>query len=529
MSIDAFWENLPDRSTPVTAENLNGWGALIKAEREAAETAADDAAAAVGAAEGAAASTDTVMAGRVTDTSSQTRAALNPLLHSKGNIASGTDVNTLQTAGIYNVPSSAVSSTLTNLPVSFPGVLEVGMAGTSVGFQRYTTFGAKNSTPNQGTWIRFRLNTTTWDRWWEVGEAYLRGNIPQPVDLNTFTSPGVFTVNNSTAVDNTTNLPVAFPGVLENLRTPGAAFATQRFTVYGVNAAVYWRVSSDVSGNWTAWKRLDNEAIPTPQPAGMQHALRVTDLRKRVGPVRPGGKGVVALVFDHGTNNFATEVLPALQANNLRATLALNADMYNPSAPRYPHDNATTWTQIKGWHDNDGIEIANHGRTHGEFSTVADITTEIVTGRNELEANLPGVKVDTYVQTASTFGAFNSGNTAEAYWSTDAGRIIYDAHAVITGTTPGGPYPLDGEPITGMVGNWIDTGAASISAMQTAITNAAAAGKGILVRCHPELLNTSDRTTTAELAGFLSWLAGQVTAGAVEVRPLREMAVAINP
>jgi hypothetical protein len=104
-----------------------------------------------------------------------------------------------------------------------------------------------------------------------------------------------------------------------------------------------------------------------------------------------------------------------------------------------------------------------------------------------------------------------------------AGWLAFDNHAIITGSLPGSQlYPLTGEPVIGMAGTWIDT-SAGITAVQSGITSAGSQGKGYIVRAHPELLNTSGKTTTAELSAFLDWLAARTD---VMVLPLREFALA---
>ena len=262
-----------------------------------------------------------------------------------------------------------------------------------------------------------------------------------------------------------------------------------------------------------------------------QHMVRVNDLRRRIGQPRTRGRAAVAFIADHGTNNFNEIIVPLLQETGIRATIALNSQMYDPTMQRYQHDNRTNWTIVKGWHDNLGVEIANHGRTHKDQFTVEDIKTEIIGGRDELEANLPGVTVDTYVQVGLSgtngFLGHNNGTTLASYYTTEAGRIIVDNHALYTGSLPGGRiFDLDGEPKQGVNSYWIDTGAASITTAKAQIAVAIAQGKGVTIRIHPELLNAPGNTTTAELAEFMRHVGGLIAAKSVIPMTLREFALA---
>ena len=432
--------------------------------------------------------------------------------------ANGTDVNTLQTTGYHRITSTAVANTLTNLPVQYPGILETFMPTTSVGYQRYTTFGTKGgASPNTGTWIRFRQSTTTWDRWWELGEAFLRGNIPtaSPIDLNTFITPGVFTVNNTTAVNNTSNLPAAFPGVLENLRTFGAVIAVQRYTVYGVNAAIYWRVSSDVSGNWTAWNRLDNQtgAAPAADTGAYEHLMRENDMRRRRFN-RVTTPGVVVLVLDHGLTNFKAAIWPLLQARDIPVTIGLN-----PGQMGQAQNSGATYADVQAWAATGLVEPANHSYNHVGGTTSAQFETEIRASRVELETQL-GQTIDTWVHPGNIFGDFTVTADKSLYWSTEAGRKILACHGAVMGLLDTGTLPLGVNSI-GAAGLWIDNDA-STAGVQTA-TQAAITNQGIqIVRLHPQFLNDAGKLTTAELTTFLDWIAGKVTAGELQALTFRD-------
>lgn len=326
--------------------------------------------------------------------------------------------------------------------------------------------------------------------------------------------------------------------------------------------AVSWTDPSQVwsrrkaSGSWSSWRRIGDHAVShakaytdqqiaaLPEIAAVadvgvhEHEMRLSDLRQRVGAPRLGSKAAVTLVVDHGTNNFATIVLPALRASGLRCTLALNSQMYAPDYNHVAHENATTWAQIKGWHDSDGIEIANHGRTHRDQTGDLAIRQEIRGGREELEANLPGVKIDTWVQIGTTgtgtkWDGFDDGIALDRYFTTFAGRAILDSHAVAMGQVPHGRtpnrvYPLDGQPVQGASGYWLDGGQAAIDTAKVKIDEAVAVGGGVILRLHPYLIDWTNQITSAQLTAFLTYLKGRQDAGDLAVLPYREWALAVG-
>ena len=251
-----------------------------------------------------------------------------------------------------------------------------------------------------------------------------------------------------------------------------------------------------------------------------------------------GGKAAVTLVVDHGTNNFAKIVLPALRKFGLRCTLSLNADMYNPTHRSLAHENQTTWKQIRGWAINDGIEIANHGKTHRDATGEAAIREEIEGGRLALEANLSGVPIDTFVQIGTTgdgtkWDGFNDGLKLDRYWSTFAGRVILDSHALVMGQVPHNSsptriYPLDGHPPQGASGYWLDGGADGIDSAKTKIDQAVEVGGGVILRLHPYLINWPNQISAQQLVDFFAYLKGRIDAGEIEVLPYREWALAVQ-
>ena len=311
----------------------------------------------------------------------------------------------------------------------------------------------------------------------------------------------------------------------------------------------WWRIGADLAADAVQQARQYTDqavaSIGTPSGPGgggtdvsiHQHAMRLSDLRTRVGAPSTGGKAAITLICDHGTNKFASIVLPLLRQYGLQCTLALNSEMYNPDIyTGYANENETTWSQIKGWHDTDGIEIANHGRTHKDATGDAAIRHEIEGGREELEAALPGVPIDTWVQIGTSgdgtkWDGFEDGNRLHKYWTTTAGRVILDAHAVVTGLAihggdPYRVYPLTGHPPQGASGYWLDTGTGGIDTAKTKIDQAVGVTGGLILRLHPRVIDLPGMITTQMLDDFFAYLAGRRDAGELVILPYREWALA---
>lgn len=468
-------------------------------------------------------------------------------------LAAGTDLNTATTPGRYR----SESTTNPNNPGTGMWAIDVIPSnGTSIiqVARSWNVAGRVVTRNRQGSsWTGWVTAPTTADitaAAWNKPTAIAGGT-----DADTVVTPGAYMASSASIL----NLPEVGVWAVEVLPT-GSGNVIQIWNSWNVAGKQFTRVKQ--GGAWTGYvktptaadltttlaaaKTYTDEQIalvsePTAAAADIgihQHAMRLSSLRGRVGSPRLAGKGAVTLICDHGTNNFASIVLPALQGAGMRATLALNSQMYDPAYTNASAENATNWTQIKGWHDNNGIEIANHGRTHLDATGETAIRQEIEGGREELETNLPGVPIDTYVQVGlpaggTKFDGFNDGLTREAYWETYAGRVITDSHAVYTGQVPRGNnltrvYPLDGEPKYGASGYWLDAGQTGIDAAKARIDEAVTNGAGVIIRLHPRVINLNGQITSTQLTDFITYLQGRVTGGELEVLTYREWNLAVG-
>src|SRR5690606_12175082 len=143
------------------------------------------------------------------------------------------------------------------------------------------------------------------------------------------------------------------------------------------------------------------------------------------GTVGTDGKPVVALRFDHGLNVFQSDILPLLRQYNLPASLALCSRQFT-DANGVTDNDAASFPIVQGWALADGIDVWNHGATHRDAQTVAGLTAEIATARDELAAALPRMAIEGYMIPGVTpvdpedepLGGFGNGSTIEAFFGT---------------------------------------------------------------------------------------------------------------
>lgn len=362
-----------------------------------------------------------------------------------------------------------------------------------------------------------------------------RGAVPNGTNLDHMAGRtwrgdwGVGEDSTGTQIGSLVNLPELVQGVV-TVKTTNTGFSIQIYEPYN-RSYFYRRAAKTLKANpaettWHPWAKFS--AISEGGGGSyVKNRMLEQEMRRFYGVPALGAAVPVTVIFDHGTNVFKSDILPALTANNLQATLALNSDMYNPADPRSAHNTNTTWTEIDAW----PVEKSNHGRTHGNQTTFADLEYEIVGGLEELKANLPNSKIYTWTQTGQGAGAwmgFENGATADSWDISPAGRLIMDNHAVSTGaimTSKPALYDMTGDIPQGVWGYWLDK-PAGIATAKTRIGEAVAQKKGIVIRCHPEVLGNTGNSTAAEVVEFLQWLGAEQAAARIKTLTFGQWSIA---
>lgn len=437
--------------------------------------------------------------------------------------------------GVHGVAAGGTATAL-GLPAARVGSLTIAPAGR--GDSKILTFQTNYISEDYPAevWQAATDNSgSTLGPWRNLTDRDNRG-LPPVSDIDTWFHPslnGTWTIQPAavTAAGSTNPTPYAYTLTQQTLRN---SITTQTAKSNHTNDAnVYYRAETSTgSKTFLPWKRLlttqDLAALPA-AGASVRHELTAQDLRAYRGTVNTGGATPVALTFDDYPKAFRDVVLPLLRARKLPATLGLGSGMYEQtSAPIYAGAVGTTWAEIDRWTTADGIEIANHGRTHGSATTPAQLQAEIVDGLTELQAALPSRPILTWMQPSVTYPeSFNNGDSIRAYADTLAGRLLLEHHAYVTGVRKlqgSTLVPLTGHGAPqGLARNWFDS-SRGIEGCKTLISTAAP-GRGLIIAAHADRFGTDAGATVAELIGFLDWLAAEQAAGRIKVLTLSEWSI----
>ena len=306
----------------------------------------------------------------------------------------------------------------------------------------------------------------------------------------------------------------------ENMGLPTRHNGTlQVFEVVLDGRVMFWfPVSSSYSGfwinrrigasNWTGWEEYTPASAQPAQDGAVEREMRVAQAAaRRGGTYGTNGKAVLSLVFDHGTNNFLSKIVPMLSRYNVPATLGLNSRMYDPSYQFHHSDDETSWEQIQDAAIEHGFTIWNHGMWHN-----ASGPEEIIGGRDELQDTLPEIPIDGWLHTGQ-YGDFNHGNTFASYWQHNIGAVIMNAHAYLTGDIQEPVKPLTGQLKPGFDGQWVDSGANAIATVKSMVEDAQQVSGGVMLRHHPMYLDEAGYLTSQQLEDFIAWAAAERDAG----------------
>jgi peptidoglycan/xylan/chitin deacetylase (PgdA/CDA1 family) len=448
----------------------------------------------------------------------------------KGTLPNNTDVNTLtkQTdSGFWHL---SANNTYTGLPAGFSGAgqIEVSVTGASSGEHRLVRYGFPETYRRS---IKNYFSTPKTFTDWELEKDRII-DVPSGANLDDYRTTGRYMVQNTTiATSLTGGWPTQIPRgpVYFEVEATVAGIVFQQMYSYGASHTALSRATVALTPTpypFGGWKDLGAASSSTdPSNAGLANAVRLDDFSFRRGGSKklPFGAGAVALRFDHGLNNFNTEARPLLEARNLKYLLALNSRGWSTA-----ENDTVTAAMVDAWVAGGLCKIGNHGAHHNDCTTLAALQDCIVTGLAELKAQLPSASIDGWFVPGvggTNYNGFNGGQTPEAFYNTDAGRLILENHAVSSGAFPNtAQRVLDGRPRQGMGHFTMDTStvAAITAQIDAAITNKT----GLQLMCHPSLLNTAGNITTANLTTVLDYLVTKQTAGDLVVLDPYELLLA---
>lgn len=301
------------------------------------------------------------------------------------------------------------------------------------------------------------------------------------------------------------NFPEKASGHLR-VRTTRNGVTTQMWQTIGQSFQVWARSTASVSaGTWSEWLPLVNriDGVQDNTRSAFSRDIKVQRYEmRRGGVIGTGGLPAIALRYDHGLANFKAKILPLLRKYNLPS-----GQMINPAGLAEP-GNASSFTELQSWALNDGVEMAFHGRTHGEADNSISLRREILTGLEEMKAGLPKLEIEMWAPPGvggSAFMGFDTGKTPESFYDTEAGQLIMANHAVGDGHSFGSYRSLDGKVYFGGGRPTIDEQTPSWVA--SIIRGAMNEGMGLELMLHPVYLDQPGYMTTSQLDEVLANIA----------------------
>lgn len=248
-------------------------------------------------------------------------------------------------------------------------------------------------------------------------------------------------------------------------------------------------------------------------------ALAAQIRRGKGGVVGTGGKGAVALRFDHQTDEFMSTVWPLVKARNLPASFAVvthameNADhMYEPTT--------TTWAELKA-EAQYGFEMWAHSRNHMDPDNAGTtLGQEIVGSGADLAAQ--GIRCMGWMQCGdpSTYG---DPHTSPHGMEDEAGNLIRSNYGLYTGQFDEATRRVI--PTYGCYGyNPITIDLLPLATLTAYIDQAIAWGQGLEFNLHSGYLGQSGYLSVADFTTFLDYIVTKRNAG--EIVPLSSTGLA---
>lgn len=256
----------------------------------------------------------------------------------------------------------------------------------------------------------------------------------------------------------------------------------------------------------------------------LEHEARKDEFTHNMGFVNTGGKGAVALRFDHGLANFNTKIRPLLEARNLPYSLALNSRAWN-----LPENDGVDAGVVNHWVSQGLAEVWNHGADHTDHP-IEELADIIIEGKRELESQLPSAKIWGFAPPGvggGNYAGFNAGASPDSF-GTPAARIILQSHAVCSGYMPGTSHRLlDGRLRMGSGHYTLDSSAAtSSSAAKSQLNSAVANRTGLQLMMHPSLIDSSGMISTTILTEILDHIVSLRDSGSLKVLSPYQLTVA---
>lgn len=443
----------------------------------------------------------------VIDTINNTPGMVGQLAWGKSQLGNFTNLDNLTTPGVYPIANASSANSLVGWPSRWvtagPAMIEVKPGSTTNNTRTQTI----TTTPAYGTRrvevTRHQDANGVWSEWSRVDQGF------QPIptgdnidDYRTDWHSGLWRWSNQAGL--TGNLPFGdYPFTMQVFIGNGAAWQVAYPGGESSYASPKLRKYSPLGTvGWGAWR----EQFPTSQAGvGEQRQVVLANARTRHGgKIGTAGKAVVAISFDHGFTALRDNLLPVLRDLGLPVTVAVNTATLNTG-----ESDGITLSTLQGWAINEGLELANHSRSHSDATTDEAIEDMIVGALRDMRAGAPEVTIDSYIMpgvSGTAYNGFSGGSPMERWWTHAAGRYILGNHAAVTGNRDGYVTPADGSPQVGANRLTVDT--TSFADVAEARIQAAIATGGVArIFAHPALMGQSEQITLARWVTLLNYVA----------------------
>lgn len=337
------------------------------------------------------------------------------------------------------------------------------------------------------------------------------GALSNGADLDTLTAAGIYPIpysaNPSYVIANDPGKIVGSLWVIDHRNSSG----NMRTQIRWEGAAMWVRTSS-LAGVWSKWREVAHDRADRQVLSAARRDFVVNrGIARRGGSIGTGGRGVIALRYDHHTGPWLTKVLPLLKQHQLPWGQMLNADNLGSTGTE-----TGTAAQMQTACMESGGEVWNHSWSHSDVTLGTTADREVTRGLDDLRAALPRLWIDGWAQPGqASYMGMEVLSDPDRWWSTEPGRRIMAQHAFIRGWAPGVHRRLMGPDLS--VAPHITIDAQTLSYVQSAVDAARDSRSGLTLMLHSNYLDQAGYMTTATLSSILAYVAARRDAGEIEV------------
>lgn len=427
-----------------------------------------------------------------------------------GELANGTDFNTVRVRGIYGVRAQSTALTMINIPVPYAGMLIVEKPQPANLSQVYIGSGTGGH-PSRHT--RITRSDTSWSGSW-ASDRNMQGFVPSGTNLDTFQSAGDWIITPeiaATLIGWPEWLPASYAtlNVIAEVRAIafGGSQTLRALLPDGGHVVVDRAAEGETFSDWPG--NPDTEL-----DTGLSNSVLMQDWSRRMGGRKKVTTATAAFRFDHGLANFDSKIRVELESRGFKYSLALCSDQWDRA-----ENVGVTPSMVDNWVLAGYAEIWNHSDNHSSGDgTETGWKSAILDGLAGLRSQIPSAQIDGFAIPGSVgtdFGGLTDGSTLEQFYATRGGKFVLSHHAVSSGYIGSNTRWQDGMPRQGLGHYTLD--ALTLTDVQNLVASAQADRRAIQFMLHPSRLDTAGYMTTAEFVAILNYVQGEQNAGRLKV------------